>query len=44
MRWLKLWPIGQLHRRLLNKHTPHIDAIKMIYASGLAAVNTASRA
>jgi len=43
MRWLKLWRISLLHRRLLNDNA-HLSAIEMIQACGLGAINTATRA
>jgi AraC-like DNA-binding protein len=44
MRWHKLWRVSQLHRRLINKQAPHLGVIKIIQASGLGAINTATRA
>jgi len=44
MRWLKLWRLSQLHRRLLSKDASNPFAIEMIQASGLGAINTATRA
>jgi len=44
MRWLKLWRISELHRRLFQNHNQSIDATTMVQDSGLGSVSTASKA